>query len=68
MVNTPPSPPPPDDPTTFDLTRWRAESLWALVAAARQLAAIRRTLEEVEAVLRRVGPVVLALAILAGAA
>jgi hypothetical protein len=52
-------------PAAFDLTRWRVESLWALVEAARQLASIRRTLEDVQAALRHVAPVVLALAVLA---
>jgi hypothetical protein len=74
MARTPQTEPPPygaqpgQPPAAFDLTRWRAESLWALVATARQLASIRRTLEEVQTALRHVAPVVLALAVLAEAA
>ena len=63
-----PRTPSPEPPVPFDLTRWRAESTWALIEAARQLALIRRTLVEVEAALRYVGPVVLALAVVAEAA
>ena len=61
-----PRTPSPEPAVPFDLTRWRAESMRALLEAARQLASIRRTLEAVEAALRHVGPVLLASAVLAG--